>query len=246
MEEVAAAAMLQVLFQNLIEYSRDQVSLVRGFRNEAEQLTRTLGMIQTFLRDADMSSVSGEAVKKWLTDLGNMGFDADNVLDEIKYHQLSKQSKAMISIKSMKQKVFSLCLHISRARSMALRIQRINGKLDSINKGAAELGLVGRLAAAVPTLPDVARETVSFSLDPVFIGRDEMRSEIVEQLTACITTDEPISILAIVGMGGFGKTTLTRKVFHLLKEKNLFGYIFGCMVLEILIHSFFSTKSSKD
>ncbi|XP_047941825.1 disease resistance protein RGA2-like [Salvia hispanica] len=226
MEEAAAAALLQVLFQKLIEYARDQVSFVRGFRNEAEQLTENLDMIQKFLSDSERGSIAGEAVKKWLTDLGNGGFDADNVLDEIKYHQLSKQSKAMIANKPMKQKVlscFSFCLRISRARSMALRIQQINGDLGVINKRAADLGLVGRLAAAVPTLPDVARETDSFSLDPIFIGRDEMMSEIVEQLTACITTDEPISILAIVGMGGLGKTTLTREVFHFIKEKNLFG-----------------------
>ncbi|XP_047954255.1 putative disease resistance protein RGA3 [Salvia hispanica] len=118
MEEAAAAALLQVLFQKLIEYARDQVSFVRGFRNEAEQLTENLDMIQKFLSDSERGSIAGEAVKKWLTDLGNVGFDADNVLDEIKYHQLSKQSKAMIAIKPMKQKVFSclsFCLRISRA-----------------------------------------------------------------------------------------------------------------------------------
>ncbi|XP_042030361.1 putative disease resistance protein RGA3 [Salvia splendens] len=222
MEEAAAAAMLQVLFETL----KNEVSLVRGFRNEAKQLTQNLDMIQKFLSDAEMGSIPGEAVKKWLTDLGDVGFDADNVLDEIKYHQLSKQSKAMMANKPMKQKVlsyFSCCLHISRARSMAHRIQQINGNLGVINQRAADLGLVGRLAAAVPTLPDVACETESFSLDPIFIGRDEMKSEIVEQLTACIKTDVRISILAVVGMGGSGKTTLTREVFNSLKDENRFG-----------------------
>ncbi|KAG6393875.1 hypothetical protein SASPL_144449 [Salvia splendens] len=51
MEEAAAAAILQVLLQNLIEYSRDQVSLVRGFSNKAEELIENLDMIQKFLRD---------------------------------------------------------------------------------------------------------------------------------------------------------------------------------------------------
>ncbi|XP_047973109.1 probable disease resistance protein At1g12290 isoform X2 [Salvia hispanica] len=96
MEEAAAAALLQVLFESL----KNEVSLVRGFRLEAEQLTQNLDMIQKFLRDADMSSVSGGAVMKWLADLGNVGFNADNVLDEIKYHQLSKHVKA----DTMKQK----------------------------------------------------------------------------------------------------------------------------------------------
>ncbi|KAG6394937.1 hypothetical protein SASPL_145528 [Salvia splendens] len=48
-----------------------------------------------------------------------------------------------------------------------------------------------------------------------------VKSEIIEKATACVTTDE--SLLAIVEMGGLGMTTLTRKVFHLLKQKNRFG-----------------------
>ncbi|XP_042030620.1 disease resistance protein RGA2-like isoform X2 [Salvia splendens] len=227
MEEAAAATMLKVLFQKLSEYSTDQVLLVAGFGNEAEQLTQNLNMIQKFLSDAEMGSIPGEAVKKWLADLGNVGFDADNVLDEIIYYELSKQSKAdTMANKPMKQKVllcFLFCLHILSARSMAHRIQQINGNLGVINQRAADLGLVERVAAAVPTLPDVARETDSFSLDPIFIGRDEMKSKIVKQLTACSTTDKCISILAIVGMGGLGKTTLTREVFNSLKDENRFG-----------------------
>ncbi|KAG6392164.1 hypothetical protein SASPL_146377 [Salvia splendens] len=75
MEEVAAAAMLQVLFETL----KNEVSLVRGFRNEAQQLTQNLDMIQKFLSDAEMGSIPGEAVKKWLSDLGDVGFDADMI-----------------------------------------------------------------------------------------------------------------------------------------------------------------------
>ena len=64
MEEAAAAAMLKVLFENLIKYSGDQVFLVRGFRNEAELLTQNLDMIQKFLSDPAMSSIPCDAVKK--------------------------------------------------------------------------------------------------------------------------------------------------------------------------------------
>ncbi|XP_047952408.1 putative disease resistance protein RGA4 isoform X2 [Salvia hispanica] len=229
MEGEAAAAVLQVLVQNLIDHSKKELLLVRGLKKEAAKLTERLGTLQGFLNDAEMRTIPGESVKRWLKRLENVAFDADNVLDEFNYHLLCKQIKPIMPnepIKPMKQKVlscFSPCVKYSRSRNLALRIQEINDNLEVINKEAADLGLKEMLAANVATLPVVSRETDCFTLDPIFIGRDEEVSKVVEILTTSVTIDERVSIHAIVGMGGLGKTTLTRKVFHLLKEKNLFG-----------------------
>ncbi|XP_047970049.1 disease resistance protein RGA2-like [Salvia hispanica] len=230
MEGEAAAAVLQVLVQNLIDHSKKEFSLVRGLKKEAAKLTDRLGTLQQFLKDAEMRTIPGGSVKRWLKRLENVAFDADNVLDEFNYHLLCKQIKPIMPnepIKPMKHKVLSCfsspCVKYSRSRNMALRIQEINENLEVINKEAADLGLKEMLATNVPTLPDVSRETDSFTLDPIFIGRDEEVSKVVEIVMTSVTTDERVSIHAIVGMGGLGKTTLTRKVFHLLKEKNLFG-----------------------
>ncbi|XP_047962088.1 disease resistance protein RGA2-like [Salvia hispanica] len=109
-----------------------------------------------------------------------------------------------------------------RFLTIALKIQEINENLEYVRKEGADLGLKERLATNVPTLPTF--ETDSFSHDPIFIGRDELVSEIVEVINTGTTTDERvISIFAIVGMGGLGKTTLTRNVFHHPKIKTLFG-----------------------
>ncbi|XP_047954827.1 disease resistance protein RGA2-like isoform X2 [Salvia hispanica] len=229
MEGEAVAAVLQVLVQNLIDHSKKEFSLVRGLKKEAAKLTKRLGTLQQFLKDAEMRTIPGGSVKRWLNQLEDVAFDADNVLDEFNYHLLRKQINPIMPnepVKPMKQKVlsyFSPCVKYSRSRNMALRIQDINENLEVINKEAADLGLKEMLATNVPTLPDVSRETDSLTLDPIFIGRDKVMSEIVEKVTTCITTDDRVSILAIVGMGGLGKTTLTRKVFHFLKENNLFG-----------------------
>ncbi|KAG6395487.1 hypothetical protein SASPL_146132 [Salvia splendens] len=205
MEGQAAAAVLQVVVQNLIDHSKKEFSLVRGLEKEAKKLSGSLDTIQKFLNDAEKRTIpgEGEAVKSWLKKLENVAFDADNVLDEFNYHHLCKQIKP---IKPMKHKVLSCfsspCVSISRSRNMALRIQEINENLEVINKEAADLdldlGLKEMLATNVPTFPHVSRETDSFTLDPIFIGRDKVMSEIVEILTTSIRSDERlISILAI-------------------------------------------------
>ncbi|XP_047976245.1 putative disease resistance protein RGA3 [Salvia hispanica] len=103
MEGEAAAAVLQVLVQNLIDQSKKEFSLVRGLEKEAKKLSESLDTIQKFLNDAEMRTIPGEAVKSWLKKLENVAFDADNVLDEFNYHLLCKQIKP---IKPMKQKVW--------------------------------------------------------------------------------------------------------------------------------------------
>ncbi|XP_057781730.1 disease resistance protein RGA2-like [Salvia miltiorrhiza] len=227
MEGEAVAAILKVLVQNLIDHSKNEFSLIRGLDKEAAKLTGSLDTIQKFLNDAEARTIPGEAVKSWLKKLEDVAFHADNVLDELNYHLLSKQIKRT---KPMKEKVLS-CFSssfnsIARPRNMAVKIQEINESLDSLHKEGAGLGLNERVAADVPTLLNAAIfETDSFTLDPIFIGRDDVASEIAEMLTTnSITPDErTVSIISIVGMGGLGKTTLTRKVFNRLKDETRFG-----------------------
>ncbi|XP_047962108.1 disease resistance protein RGA2-like [Salvia hispanica] len=225
MEGEAVAAVIKVLVQNLIDHSKKEISLIRGLDKEAEKLAGSLDTIQQLLNDAESRTIPGGAVKSWLRKLEDVAFDADNVLDELNYHHLSKQIKPMMPTKPMKEKVlscFSSLSHIAHPRNIALKIQEINENLESIYKEGAGLGLKETLATNVPTLPTF--ETDSFSHDPIFIGRDELLSEIVEVINTGTTTNERVvSIFAIVGMGGMGKTTLTRNVFHHPKIKTHFG-----------------------
>ncbi|XP_057781513.1 putative disease resistance protein RGA3 [Salvia miltiorrhiza] len=224
--EGGAAAAVEVLVQNLIDLCKKEISQIRDLKKDAAKLAASLKTIQKFLNDAEKRDITGEAVKGWLEKLEDVAFDADNVLDEINYHILSKQFKPAEPEEEKVPSCFSrlsCCKNLSRSRNMALKIKEINENLESINKEATDLGLVGRLADE-PALDIATLETNSFTLDPIFIGRDDVVSETVDILTNSITTDEKsVSILAIVGMGGLGKTTLTRKVFNRLQNETRFG-----------------------
>ncbi|XP_057778291.1 putative disease resistance protein RGA4 [Salvia miltiorrhiza] len=189
MEGEAAAAVLQVLVQNLVDLCKKEISQIRGVRKDAEKLAGSLDMIKKFLNDAEKRDITGEAVKGWLEKLEDVAFDADNVLDEINYHNLSKQIKPAEPEEEKVPSCFSCFKHISRSRNMALKIKEINEKLESINEEAVKFGLVEKFANE-PTLVIASSETDSSYHDPIFIGRDNVASEIVEKLTNSITTDE--------------------------------------------------------
>ncbi|XP_047964645.1 putative disease resistance protein RGA1 [Salvia hispanica] len=226
--EAVATAGVEVVVQNLINFLKEEYSLLRGLDKDAEQLQETLKMIQAYLSDAEKKSTT-EAVKMWLRKLEAVAFDADNVLDELNYHFLYKKARKMDAPNPKpKNKVLS-CLsscsgsRISRRFKMAHTIKQINANFESVNKKATQLGLQNMLVNAPPVAVDTSDETDSLSLDPIFIGRDDDVPKLVDMLTQTHQEERMFSIVALVGMGGMGKTTLTKKVFNHERVKARFG-----------------------
>ncbi|XP_047965208.1 putative disease resistance protein RGA1 [Salvia hispanica] len=209
------AAAIEVLVQNLINVLKEEYSLLRGLDEDAQQLQMTLGMIQAYLNDAEKKSITEDAVKFWLRKLEAVAFDADNALDELSYHLLHKKVKKMKTANA-KDKVlscFSSFNNISHQRNMAHTIKKINADFESMNKRATDLGLQSMIVNA-PVAAHASSESDSFSLDPIFIGRDDDLPKLVQVFTQPSPVERIFSIVALVGMGGLGRTTLTRKVFN--------------------------------
>ncbi|XP_047939314.1 putative disease resistance protein RGA3 [Salvia hispanica] len=217
---VVSSASTEVLVQHLINVCKEEYSLTRGLDGAAQQLKRTLGMIQAYLKDAEKKSITQDSVRSWLKELESVAFEADNVLDEHCYHLHHKTVHNMKSFKDKVLSCFSSFYVILHRRNMAHAIKQINAEFGSMNKTALDLGLQSMVVNA-PAHTSI--ETDSFSLDPVFIGRDYDVSILVDMLTLTHRQERMLSILALVGMGGMGKTTLARKLFNHEKLKARFG-----------------------
>ncbi|KAL3642123.1 hypothetical protein CASFOL_012938 [Castilleja foliolosa] len=232
MAEFVVGPVLQVVLEKLLTLSLEEIDLVRHFKNDLENLRRTFKMVNNVLHDAETRQVDS-AVKSWLTELEDVAFDADNLIDEFNYHLLSKKVGA-IKNKTVTKKVQSFFSSsndnpISYRLKLGRRIKDINEKLKSINQQASEFGLQTRLAGAQAPVSGSdasgSMETDSFTVDPIFLGRENDVSRIVEKLipTTPSPDEQVLSVLPIVGMGGLGKTTLAKKVLGDEKIISHFG-----------------------
>ncbi|KAK6128537.1 hypothetical protein DH2020_037723 [Rehmannia glutinosa] len=219
MEEAVVGAIvgatIQVVLQNLLTLTQEQMSLVRDFKKDLEKLKNSFLMVEDFLCDAEMQQVTDRAVKRWLRNLEDVAFDADNVLDEINYQVLANKNK-------MKKKVHCFLSYsnnpIAQRCRLSRKIRDINKKLELINQEANGFGLHMRLAG--PRAPagygssdaSARMETDSFTVDPIILGRENDVLRIVEMLTSS-PAEQVFCVVPIVGMGGLGKTTLARLVF---------------------------------
>ncbi|KAL9162481.1 hypothetical protein ABFS82_07G092500 [Erythranthe guttata] len=215
--EAAVGAAVQVLLQNLITLSEEQISLVRDFKKDLKKLKDSLSMIQDLLDDAEKKQITEKSVKRWLKKLEGVAFDADNVLDELNYQNLSKKIQTQYKMKKTARiRCFILpqCVPDARRLKMARKIKDINQNLEEINLEATKYGLQKSIAGthAPLTGSSAGLETDSFSIDPIFLGRENDVSAIVKTMTT-LPNGQVLSILPIVGMGGLGKSTVARQVF---------------------------------
>ncbi|RWR79790.1 putative disease resistance protein RGA1 [Cinnamomum micranthum f. kanehirae] len=92
---VVAGGPLNALFQRLLDASAfpfvKRLALPFGVEKEAKKRRPILSRIQALLADAEERQIKEESVRLWLSDLKDVAYDAEDILDELAYGAL--QSK---------------------------------------------------------------------------------------------------------------------------------------------------------
>ncbi|KAJ3681597.1 hypothetical protein LUZ60_014170 [Juncus effusus] len=177
--------------------------------SDIETLGETFRSIQLVLSDAGRKRIHDEHVNKWLMDLKNLMYDADDVLDECR---VKAEKQKMLSSTSSRFSPRPYFHKVAWGYQIKRRIQIINARLSEISTQRSNFGLVSEFRPSPP--PQFSRKTSSLA-DPDMVGSgiDEDAGNLVELLIADGHHEKP-RVHAIVGIGGIGKTTLARRIFN--------------------------------
>jgi len=188
--------------------------------DELERLKNTVESIKAVLLDAEDKQEQSHAVQNWVRRLKDVLLPADDLIDEFLIEDMiHKRDKAD---KNKVTKVFH-SLSLSRAafrRKMALEIEKIQKSFNDVVKDMSVLNLNSNVVVVEKT-NDVRRETSSFVLESEIIGREDDKKKIISLLRQS-HDHQNVSLVAIVGIGGLGKTALAQLVYNDGEVQNLF------------------------
>jgi len=185
---------------------------IYGVLDELERLKNTVESINAVLLDAEEKQEQSHAVQLWVRRLKDVLLPADDLIDEFLIEDMIRKRD-----KARKNKVTQVfhSLSLSRAafrRKMAHEIEKIQKVFNDVVKDMSGLNLNSHVVVVEKT-NNVRRETGSYVLVSDIIGRENDKKKIISLLSQS-HEHQNVSLVAIVGIGGLGKTALAQLVYN--------------------------------
>ncbi|XVF82289.1 hypothetical protein PTKIN_Ptkin16aG0034200 [Pterospermum kingtungense] len=208
--EVAVSKFFDFLLDKLSEilqfHSEDQI------QKELDKLKNELKKINALLDDAEEKQLKDHSIKIWLSELQNLAYDVDDIVDELETEASRRKLTESRGSSSKKRKLITNPL---TDRVMMSKINDITAKLKDLEPRRNQLQLSPNWNRAKER-----QQPTSLQIETHVYGRDNDKETILELVFK--RDYEGSFVIPIVGMGGIGKTTLTQLVYNDATVQNHF------------------------
>ncbi|XP_048420331.1 putative disease resistance protein RGA4 isoform X2 [Pyrus x bretschneideri] len=229
------------ILEKVLSLAEKQFCLAWGFKAELRKLRESFTTIELLLNDV-AHKPQAPAIEEWVKKLKGVAEDAEDVLDEFKYEVDRRKVEIQNHMKRKVLNFFSISNPLAFRLQMARKIQKINASLVDLRSEASTFGLVSRNTDATSQGIRWDRQTNAFfGKDEIPVGRKADVSKIVTTLTDSKYNQENLAVMAIVGMGGLGKTTLAKSVYnedsiHKFFEKKIWICVSDAFDVNFILH----------
>ncbi|KAL8151030.1 hypothetical protein V2J09_020838 [Rumex salicifolius] len=210
MAETVVLPFAKIILGQLAPLAIKELKLALGLEDEVDRIKSNLSSIQAVLRDAEKQQTTSESIKNWLSNLHDVMYDIDDLLDdittEIKLHKMNEGHWSK-QVRNFFSRTNSLFLRFQWAH----QIKSLCKKLDRIAEERENFVLS---TESVDFEDYRFRETHSKLNKPeLILRREDDKEAIINSVLSCMDCDG-LSVVPVVGIGGVGKTTLAQMVYN--------------------------------
>ena len=191
-----------------------------GVSNQVELLKTDLNLLQGLLKDADARQDESETVRRWVAEIRDLAYDADDI---IATYDLTVGSRKGGGIQKFIKRCSCILDEVITVHEVVSKIEEIKAKVSSLRTIFRDYGIRESVIkedgfSSFNERKREVRQTFSH-LDHDVVGFDDDLNILVEFL---LKEGEDNRVASICGMGGLGKTTLAKMVYNHKKIKQHF------------------------
>ncbi|KAL0462214.1 UNVERIFIED_CONTAM: Disease resistance protein RGA2 [Sesamum latifolium] len=169
---------------------------------------------QLVLQDAEIKQRKSPPLQNWLLKLKDVAYDAEDVLDRIATFGLRRRADSERGVQHKLTSFLSGNNPLLFRLKMVNEVRNIKKKLDAIAQERLKFHLGEGVVENRFGETSESRETSSVVNESEIYGRNEGKKMIIGELVDGVHDQDHLSVYAIWGMGGLGKTTLAQIVYN--------------------------------
>ncbi|XP_027152061.1 probable disease resistance protein RF9 [Coffea eugenioides] len=224
------SSILSSAVQNIGKLVIEEAKFLQGVSEQVSLLRDDLKWIQMFLRHADTKQTARDTIQQWLPEFRAVAYEASDLVED---YALRVSISSNRGFTRALKRTACIAREGYAIHDLGLKIQSLRTRISNLTKNFGRyVNLIARTEegeSSAPSRQQQLRHTYSFVADGVVV---ELPNEVQVLVKYLLNeeTERKISVASIFGMGGIGKTTLARKVYHYERLKHYFkGFAWVCV-----------------